>query len=226
MDFGKDAYDDTLKALDEQGIAHVGRAGEVYKTTVNGIRVAVTGFTQPYYPFYQSHHDIAAAAKIIADIKKDADVIVVGLHGGNEGPKSLHTPIGPEYIGDEYRGEVVKTARAFIDAGASLVVGFGPHLPRAMEMYEGKLISYSLGNFVTYGPFNLRGPNGLTLILHATFDKQGKLLGARIEPLVVPKPGIPKKDPSGQTLEHLRTLSKEDFPKSAPKIDPNGCVAP
>ena len=94
-------------------------------------------------------------------------------------------------LGAEDRGEVVKFAHAAIDAGADLVVGYGPHLPRAMEFYKGKLIDYALGNFVTYGPFNLKGPNGLTLILLAKFDKKGTLLEARAVPFVRAEAGHP-----------------------------------
>jgi poly-gamma-glutamate synthesis protein (capsule biosynthesis protein) len=39
-------------------------------------------------------------------------------------------------------------ARAMIDAGAHLVAGHGPHLMRGMELYQGKPIFYSLGNFI------------------------------------------------------------------------------
>lgn len=226
FDFGPDAYEDTLKTLDALGIGHTGRKDEAWYTTVHGIRVGVVGFTQPYHDFFESHHDVAAAAEVIRKVKAKADVVLVGFHGGTEGPQSLHTPRARELLGVEDRGEVVKFAHAAVDAGADLVVGYGPHLPRAMEFYKGKLIDYALGNFVTYGPFNLKGPNGLTLILEATFDRHGTLLEAKAVPFVVPKPGIPLVDAANPTLAHLRKLSKEDFPESYPEIDDRGVVSP
>ncbi len=226
QDFGSDAYEDTLKNLDQLGIAHVGRKGELFVKEQNGIKVGVLGFTQPYNDFFATFHDLAAATESIREAKKKVDVLVVGLHGGTEGGNSLHTPRGPEYLGSEYRGEVVKSARALVDAGADLVVGFGPHLPRAMEIYQGKLIDYSLGNFLTYGPFNLRGACGLSLVLEARFDKLGNLLASKVHPLVVEKPGLPKPDPAKQTLAHLRTLSQQDFPESFPEIDDEGSIRP
>lgn len=225
LDFGPEAYQDTLSQLDRLGIGHVGRKGEVWKTTVNGIRVSFLGFTQPYRDFFESHHNIPAAAAIVRRAAADTDVLVVGFHGGTEGAGSLHTPRGPERLGSEYRGEVVKLARALVDAGAHLVVGFGPHLPRAMEFHRHRLIAYSLGNFATYGPFNLKGAGGLSLILEARFDVTGALVAARIHPLKVEKPGIPKPDPVGATLAHLRALSREDFPESYPCIAGNGIVS-
>ena len=51
-------------------------------------------------------------------------------------------------------------SHAVIDAGADLVLGHGPHVLRAMEIYKGRLVAYSLGNFATYGRFTLKGPNG------------------------------------------------------------------
>jgi poly-gamma-glutamate capsule biosynthesis protein CapA/YwtB (metallophosphatase superfamily) len=224
LDFGADAYEDTLALLDKLGIGHIGRKGEVWFSTVRGITVGFVGFTQPYTDFFESHHDIGAAAKVVLEAKKKCQVLVVGFHGGTEGKDSLHTPEKPEYLGKEYRGEVVKLSHALVDAGADLVVGFGPHLPRAMEFYKGKLIDYALGNFLTYGPFNLRGPSGLSLILKATFDKNGKMVRAWVDPIAVISPGIPEPDGSQGTLRHLRSLSKEDFPKSYPEILDDGTV--
>ena len=44
----------------------------------------------------------------------------------------------------------MRFSHAVIDAGADLVIGQGPHVPRAVELYRGHLIAYSLGNFWTY----------------------------------------------------------------------------
>lgn len=224
LDFGLEAYQDTLKNLDALGIAHTGRKGEAFFTTAHGIRVAVVGFTQPYNDFFESHHDIEKAAQVVRDAKAKADVVIVGFHGGTEGKGSEHVPRAREYLGSEDRGEVVRFAHAAVDAGADLVVGFGPHLPRAMEFYKHKLIDYALGNFLTYGPFNLSGACGLSLILQAKFDKQGNLLEAKAVPVKVVKPGVPEPDPSGSALTYLGKVSLEDFPESAPQILADGRV--
>jgi poly-gamma-glutamate capsule biosynthesis protein CapA/YwtB (metallophosphatase superfamily) len=223
-DFGPDAYADTLAQLDRAHIGHVGRQGELFVKTVRGLRIGVLGFTQPYTEEFATHHDLPAATAAVRAARASVDVLVVGLHGGTEGPASLHTPRGEEWLGSEYRGKVVEAARALVEAGADLVVGFGPHLPRAMELHRGKLIAYSLGNFLTWGPFNLRGPNGLTLVLLTTFDAQGTLVAARIEPMVVEKPGLPRPDGERRTIAHLRQLSRQDFPESAPDFADDGTI--
>ena len=70
-------------------------------------------------------------------------------------------PFGMEFAYGEKRGDVVQFARAMIEAGADLVIGHGPHLPRAMELYRDRLIAYSLGNFATYYGISVAGPKGL-----------------------------------------------------------------
>jgi poly-gamma-glutamate capsule biosynthesis protein CapA/YwtB (metallophosphatase superfamily) len=223
FDFGTTAYEDTLAGLDRVGVAHTGRVGEVYSQNIRGIRVAVVSMTQPYRKFFQSHHDVEAAAELVRSISEEHEVVIVGFHGGSE-YNATHTPRKPEYMGGEYRGEPYRLSHALIDAGADLVVGFGPHLPRAMEYYKGRLISYSLGNFVTYGPFNLRGASGLSIVLEVNFYEDGEVASAVAHPFILRPRGIPQPDPELGALKHLRWVSAEDFPESAPSISDDGLI--
>jgi hypothetical protein len=225
FDFGATAYEDTLAGLDRVGVAHTGRIGEVYVRDVHGISVAVVSMTQPYRKFFQSHHDVEAAALLVESIADKYDVVVVGFHGGSEF-NATHTPRKPEYMGREYRGEPYRLSHALVDAGADLVVGFGPHLPRAMEYYKGRLISYSLGNFVTYGPFNLRGASGLSIALEVNFYEDGEVASAVAHPFILRPRGIPQPDPELGALKHLRWVSSVDFPESAPDISDEGVITP
>ena len=64
------------------------------------------------------------------------------------------------------------------------MLGHGPHVPRALEIYKGKLIAYSLGNFLTYGRFNIQGPSGLSYVLMVELDSDtGVFLRGRIVPV-------------------------------------------
>ena len=65
----------------------------------------------------------------------------------------------------ENRGNAYAFARMAIDAGADVVLGSGPHVTRAVDLYKNRFIAYSLGNFCTYGMFNLDGPNGMAPLL-------------------------------------------------------------
>ena len=102
--------------------------------------------------------------------------MIVGFHGGAEGATHQHVLEGDETFLGEDRGDLRRFTHAAIDAGADLVLGSGPHVVRAMEIYKGKLIAYSLGNFATYGPFNLNAENGLTLVLEAHLAPDGTFL--------------------------------------------------
>jgi len=224
LDFGPEGHAETLAHLEALGIGAVGHSGEVWRTTVRGTRVAVLGFTQPYAPDFQSNrdHDAAVAAVRAADV--DADIVIALVHGGGEGRDALHVPRGREYVGKEARGKMVELCRALVDAGADLVVGFGAHAPRAMEIHHDRLIAYALGNFITYGPFDIQSPNHLSLVLSVTLDRHGELREAKIIPLRLRHPGVPHLDPEAWSVSWIRRYSRADFPESAPQIDPDGVI--
>ena len=117
-------------------------------------------------------------------------------------------------------------ARAVIDAGADAVIGHGPHVLRGMEFYRGRLIAYSLGNFLTYRGFNLDGPLGITGVLRLEFAVDRTLRRARLVPMVqLPRRG-PAPDPDGAAIQLIRTLSREDFGPKAAQISSSGEITP
>ena len=221
-DAGMLAYEDTLATLRGLGIGTVGLTDGDWEATRNGLRVAVTGFTQPYVDRFRSHHDVEAAAAHVRALAARSDVVIVGVHGGTEGPGQERTPQGREYLGGEYRGEVVRLAHALVDAGADLVVGFGPHALRGMEHHGDGLIAYGLGNFVVHGPFNLAPPRELTIVLETAFDAKGRLVRATAHPMRIGVDGVPVPDPTGAALAHLRAMGDLDFPRSAARPDAGG----
>jgi hypothetical protein len=152
--------------------------------------------------------------------------VVVSFHGGGEGADRQHVPPGREEFLGEDRGDVRAFARAVVDAGADLVLGHGPHVVRAMEVYRGRLVAYSLGNFATYGAFNLSGPNGLSLVLEARLAQDGTFLGGRIHPARQERPGGPRLDPAGAVIPVVRRLSEEDCGASAVRVREDGVISP
>ena len=112
-----------------------------------------------------------------------------------------------------------------IDAGAALVIGHGPHVVRGMEVYRGHLIAYSLGNFATYGSFNLSGPQGLSLILQARLAADGRFHGGRIYAVKQERPGGPHLDPNRSIIPLLSQLSQQDFGVSAVRISTEGVIS-
>ena len=224
LDFGPEAFADTIALLDRVGIGQVGLVDQVFEFAKRGVSIAVTGFTQPYREDFQSNRDLALAGEHIARLATAYDIVIVLVHGGGEGKQAMHVKRGKEYAGNEYRGRIVEFARHMVDCGADLVVGFGAHHPRAIELYRGRLIAYSLGNFLTYGPFDLHSPNFLSAVLQVTLDSRGELAEAQIVPLRLRFPGVPRFDPKGWSISFLRRMSKADFPESPLRFLPDGTL--
>ena len=210
LDFGMEGLDNTFAALDNAGIRPVG--GErVAVFTVSGKRVAVAGFSYSLRTRYvHPLLDVDAAREIVAGLKNEYDLVVVSFHGGAEGARAMRVTDSEEEFMGENRGNVVRFARAAVDAGADLVLGHGPHVPRAIEVYRGKLIAYSLGNFAVYSMFNIKGPSGLGYALQVELDPEtGNVVRFRTPSVTLRHPGIPHPDPSGKAEALLRTLSEE-----------------
>ena len=223
-DFGEAGRASTRATLDALGIRYSGAPGEVALLDVRGARVAVVAFATS--PGMNDLRDLAEAARIVADAKQRAELVVVSMHGGAEGADRQHVPAGTEQFLGEDRGDLRAFARAVVRAGADLVVGHGPHVVRGMEVVEGRLVAYSLGNFATYGGMNLSGPNGLTLVLELRLAPDGRFLGGRIHPARQERPGGPRLDPSGAVVPLVRRLSAEDFGPTAVRVADDGTISP
>jgi hypothetical protein len=223
-DFGEAGRTSTRAALDALGIRYAGAAGEVARLEVRGTRIALVAFA--HSPGMNDVRDLREAARLVAEAKAGADLVVVSFHGGAEGAERQHVPPGREEFLGEDRGDLRAFARTVVDAGADLVVGHGPHVVRGMEVVKGRLVAYSLGNFATYGGFNLSGPNGLTLVLEVRLAPDGTFLGGRIHPGRQERPGGPRRDPTGAVIPVVRRLSEEDFGASAVRVSDDGTLSP
>lgn len=84
-----------------------------------------------------NERDVSEITKWIRDARRQADWVFFSLHA-HEG--RLHRDIPAEFV--------ETFARACIDAGADGFIGHGPHVLRGIEVYKGKPVFYSLGNFV------------------------------------------------------------------------------
>lgn len=124
-------YFDMIERLEAAGLPHAGALGAEEREAelileVKGIKVAIVG---------QFLREPARALADVERAEKKADVTIVFLHWGAE-----------------YQVEVLEDqralARALIDHGADAIVGAHPHVVQPDELYQGKLIAYSLGNFV------------------------------------------------------------------------------
>ena len=217
-DFGMEGRATTKQALDDMGILYTGTVGDIATLEKNGLKIGVIAFS--FGGDVYSVLDIPTAQRVVADTKRKHDVVIVSFHAGAEGSDAGHVPKDTERFLGENRGDEYKFAHAVIDAGADLVIGHGPHRLRGAELYKGRLIAYSLGNFCTYKTFGLTGPLGVTTVLKVTLAPNGVLTAAELIPGIIEQPGIPRPDSSGQAVKIVRELSREDF--GLELFDPDG----
>lgn len=129
-DYGEQSFQDTMDALDAEGIIHFGY-DETAVMDIKGVKVGLVGI-------YELNDHLEREQQLkdnIAKVKEDgAELIIVIFHWGNEKetvPDSNQTTLG----------------HLAIDLGADLVCGHHPHVLQGIEEYKGKNIVYSLGNF-------------------------------------------------------------------------------
>lgn len=222
-DYGEECRLQTEATLDTQGILYTGRPGTIARFTRNGLKIAVIGF----HSSTTGHDltDIPTATALVTGLAAENDIVIVSFHGGAEGSKAQHVPVGGETFYGENRGDLRAFSHAVIDAGADLVLGHGPHVLRGMEGYQGRLIVYSMGNFSTYGRFNLNGPQGVGAIVEVTLARDGAFSAGRIFGTTQEGEGTPVTDPANEGADLVRVLTDADFPDSGVRVAQDGSIA-
>jgi hypothetical protein len=221
-DFGEEGRSASMQALGQVGIQHSGRMGDIASWSVKGQRIALIAFA----PFKNSHDmlDVSAAQDLVARVKAEHEIVLVSFHGGAEGLDALRIPFANEFYYGEDRGNVVEFGHAVIDAGADVVLGHGPHVPRALELYQGRLIAYSLGNFCTYYGISVAGLKGLAPVLEITITGNGEFVGGRIISARQQRPLGPQPDASHEAARLMKTLTEQDFPNTSLSVDATGII--
>jgi poly-gamma-glutamate capsule biosynthesis protein CapA/YwtB (metallophosphatase superfamily) len=222
FDFGQAGLDQTIAALHDAGIAQTGLPGEITVVKAGGEKVAFVGFAP--YSLTASLLDLPAARELIRRAARRAKIVVVAIHAGAEGSGAQHVTGAEEHYLGEDRGNPRKFARLAVRAGADLVLGSGPHVLRGMEIYRGRLIAYSLGNFSGFHNFATAGVLGASAVLHATLDPDGAFRAGRIASVRLVEAGRPVPDPSGEGARLVRRLSREDLGKGAVRIGGDGRI--
>jgi hypothetical protein len=170
--------------------------------------------------------DLSGAARLVRRAKGEADLVVVVTHAGAEGSDRQHVRPGTEWFLGENRGDAESFGHVVVEAGADLVVGSGPHVLRGMEWYHGRLIAYSLGNFLGNGTLSIGGVLGVSGILHVTLGPSGAWLHGDLTPVRLVSPGVPALDPAEAAHGVVRTLSREDFGEDAMRVTSTGQLLP
>lgn len=219
MDYGLSGRRQTLSALRRAGVAQTGLPGQITILHVDGERVAFLGFAP--YSYDANLLDIPAAQALVRRARQEAPIVVVIIHAGAEGANQLHTPYGTQYYLGEDRGDARAFAHAVIQAGASIVLGSGPHVIRGVERYGGRLIAYSLGDFVGYHTLADGGVLSQSAILRVTLGAGGHVISGRWIPIRLVE-GLPRPDPGDASAKLVARLSREDFPAGHFAIGPTG----
>ncbi len=223
-DFGEIGRQTTTQTLDSYGIRYAGLL--THPTTIlvkNGIKYGFCAFAPNSGTV--SVKDIPAAQEIVRKLKDSCDVVIVSFHAGAEGRDYQHVPRKTETFLGEDRGNVYEFAHKMIDAGGDILLGHGPHVTRAVEIYKNRFITYSMGNFSTYSRVNVEGVNGLAPIFRIYTDPKGNFLKARITPTYQPADDrCPRYDPGYRVVSVIQKLTKTDFPEVNIQITDDGWV--
>lgn len=223
-DFGEACRRETEKALDGQHIVWSGPPGSIATTQAKGRTVALVAFHTSGAT--NDVRDVAKAVELVKTAAAKAELVVVSFHGGAEGTGASRVVVGTEkYLGED-RGDLRKFAHAVVDAGADLVLGHGPHVLRALELYQGRLVAYSLGNFATYGRFDLSGPLKVGAILEVELAADGRFVKGQVLSTVQEGRGVPAVDPKRQAVTALQKLTALDFPQTALELKDDGTLVP
>lgn len=153
LDYGYDGFIDTLNHLDKSKIKRVGgginrkEAMEGVIIEENGVKIGILGFSRvvPSVDWYAGNNrpgivgaydaHIDGVLERVKELKKETDIVVLSIHWGVE-------------LSTIPREEEIALAKKLIDSGVDIVMGHHPHVLQGVEIYKGKPIFYSLGNFV------------------------------------------------------------------------------
>lgn len=171
-------------------------------------------------------NDPEKAEAIVKQLADTADIVLVSFHGGAEGDEHQHVTRELEEYYGEKRGNVYEFSHRMIDAGADIIFGHGPHVPRAIELYQNRIIAYSLGNFATWSRFKIAGENGLAPIFKVWTTRTGEFRKGKIFAAKQTGEGGPKPDPGNAVIREIKALMNADFPKTPLSITQNGLVFP
>jgi poly-gamma-glutamate synthesis protein (capsule biosynthesis protein) len=194
-DFGEKGFKETRRYLEDQSIVVVGHPKSigrsyVYTRGINGRRFSFVSLNAT------SYFDERAARAIVREVRKarPETFLIVLIHWGAE--YSLIQNASQRSL-----------AHGIIGSGADLIVGSHPHVVQGIESYQGRLIFYSLGNFIFDQYFSRETQEGLMVRLEIT----GNNVDCRLIPIVSTR-SQPRSMPAARTREWLTGLASRSSP--------------
>lgn len=225
-DFRTYGRDNTTKILNDNKIHWAGYQTKPYEMFMRkGVKYGFCAFSPN--TSIMNLNDYETMQAIVHKLDSICDVVIVSFHGGGEGTAYQHVTRKTDFYIEQDRGNVYEFAHLAIDAGADVVLGHGPHVTRGVEIYKGKFIAYSMGNFATYSQINIDGRLGIAPIFRIKVDsKTGDFIEAKITPTKQTKPNTgPYYDEDKTAIKIIKELSKADFHDNPPAISDDGIVS-
>lgn len=182
LDFGYTALEDTFSNLRRAGIAWAGAGPDVFSARRPAVVSTPSGdlaflafsntFPEDYWAGKNRTGTLFGAPvtvrKAVASAKPSGPVIA-SFHWGQE-------------LMTEPKDYQVELAHLAIDHGASVVVGHHPHVTQPIEIYRGRPILYSVGNF-SFGSYSKQATVGIMAL--AELAQDGRCRWLEIYPLLV-----------------------------------------
>ncbi len=210
LDFGTGALQETLAWLDNYKFHYTGagnNAGEAFKPVIikkDGINVGILAFTYVFpqgwwvagekRPGVASGYDYALVKETVRKVSSQTDFTVISLHWGEE-------------LAEKPSEKQVKLAHDLVNWGADLIYGHHPHVLQGLELYEGKIIAYSVGNFIFTLSRDLQGRQ--SVILQVDLNNGG-ITGARVIPTWIEygQTNIATEKKASAVIKRLQSLSQ------------------
>ena len=205
-DFGVEGYQNTIRILEENGIAYV----EEDKTS---IFVTETGLTIGLYADSFDFKESDIEENIASLREQGAEIIICAFHWGTEGAY-------------RHNDKQERYAHAAIDAGADMVVGHHPHVLQDMEEYNGKPIFYSLGNFSFGGNDHPKDYDSAIIQVEILREYDGTITIAAIHPIPICISSVSDRNnyqpvPYEEGCEgYIRVMEKLEGTYSGPNVTP------
>jgi hypothetical protein len=222
-DAGGDGLLRTRALLDSAGVYVTG--ADTLATPV----VTSHGDTVAFLGFYTASdspnaRDLRGVRRHVARAVEAYGIVIVTMHLGAEGAAAQRTRDVDEKFVGTLRGNPVAFANAAVDAGATAVIGHGPHVLRAGEWKDSALVLYSLGNFVNYGTFSLSEPMNHGVVACLDIDAPRNVRAATLTSTIQIAPGVVLWDWSARSGSIIDSLSRLDFPGTGISVAPEGTV--
>ena len=212
MDYGAEGLRDTIELLEGAGVVALGAGvneAEAYRhrvVEVDGtVAVAFVGMSTIVPRGFAAGGDspgIASALeteRVLESVRiaaAEADVVIAVVHWGVE-------------VATCANARQRSLARRLLDAGADAVIGHHPHLFQAIEFVDGRLVAYSLGNFVWHPRWSITGETGVLQI-----DFLGdRIAGWTFHPHLLDNNGAPRPADGGWRIDRLYDLIEGDCEK-------------